>query len=54
MLSKMGYTESERIELKKQFLRMLVRMELDEAKQRLLFCFFQVCDRGERKKAWKV
>lgn len=32
LLSKMGYTESERIELKKQFLRMLVRLELDEAK----------------------
>jgi predicted transposase/invertase (TIGR01784 family) len=26
---------------KKQFLRMLVRMELDEAKQRLLFGFFE-------------
>jgi predicted transposase/invertase (TIGR01784 family) len=37
----MGYTESERVELKKQFLRMLVRMELDEAKQRLLFGFFE-------------
>ncbi|THD17035.1 transposase, partial [Anoxybacillus ayderensis] len=34
LLSKMGYTESERVELKKQFLRMLVRLELDEAKQR--------------------
>lgn len=41
LLSKMGYTESERIELKKQFLRMLVRMELDEAKQRLLIGFFE-------------
>ncbi|KFZ42239.1 transposase [Anoxybacillus flavithermus] len=41
LLSKMGYTESERVELKKQFLRMLVRMELDEAKQRLLFGFFE-------------
>ena len=38
---KLGYTESERVELKKQFLRMLVRMELDEAKQRLLFGFFE-------------
>jgi predicted transposase/invertase (TIGR01784 family) len=37
----MGYTESERIELKKQFLRMLVRLELDEAKQRLLLGFFE-------------
>jgi len=37
----MGYTENERVEMKKQFLRMLVRMELDEAKQRLLFGFFE-------------
>ncbi len=41
LLSKMGYTESERIELKKQFLRMLVRLELDEAKQRLLMAFLK-------------
>jgi predicted transposase/invertase (TIGR01784 family) len=41
LLSKMGYTESERIELKKQFLRMLVRLGLDEAKQRLLMVFFE-------------
>jgi len=41
LLSKMGYTESERIELKKQFLRMIVRMELDEAKQRLFIGFFE-------------
>ncbi|NNV07887.1 Rpn family recombination-promoting nuclease/putative transposase [Geobacillus sp. C56-T2] len=41
LLSKMGYTESERVELKKQFLRMLVRLELDEAKQRLLMGFFE-------------
>ena len=37
----MGYTESERIELKKQFLRMLVRLELNEAKQRLLMAFLK-------------
>ncbi|KHF26761.1 hypothetical protein LR68_04422 [Anoxybacillus sp. BCO1] len=36
LLSKMGYTESERIELKKQFLRMIVRMELDEAKAAII------------------
>ncbi|KJE29123.1 hypothetical protein LG52_3506 [Geobacillus kaustophilus] len=35
----MGYTESERIELKKEFL--LVRLELDEARQRLLLGFFE-------------
>ncbi|MFC0297450.1 Rpn family recombination-promoting nuclease/putative transposase [Geobacillus jurassicus] len=41
LLSQMGYTESERIELKKEFLRMLVRLELDEARQRLLLGFFE-------------
>ncbi|AEV19699.1 UNVERIFIED_ORG: putative transposase/invertase (TIGR01784 family) [Anoxybacillus amylolyticus] len=37
----MGYTESEKVELKKEFLRMLVRLELDEARQRLLLGFFE-------------
>ncbi|WP_044736078.1 Rpn family recombination-promoting nuclease/putative transposase [Geobacillus kaustophilus] len=41
LLSKMGYNEDERIEVKKEFLRMLIRLELDEAKQRLLFGFFE-------------
>nr|WP_216366391.1 Rpn family recombination-promoting nuclease/putative transposase [Geobacillus sp. BMUD] len=41
LLSKMGYNESERVVVKKEFLRMLVRLELDEAKQRLLFGFFE-------------
>ncbi|OKO96738.1 Rpn family recombination-promoting nuclease/putative transposase [Geobacillus proteiniphilus] len=41
LLSKMGYTESEKVELKKEFLRMLVRLELDEARQRLLLGFFE-------------
>ncbi|MEW5323467.1 Rpn family recombination-promoting nuclease/putative transposase [Geobacillus thermoleovorans] len=41
LLSKMGYNEDERIEVKKEFLRMLVRLELDAAKQRLLFGFFE-------------
>ncbi|MFC0299101.1 Rpn family recombination-promoting nuclease/putative transposase [Geobacillus jurassicus] len=41
LLSKMGYNEDERIEVKKEFLRMLVRLELDEARQRLLFGFFE-------------
>lgn len=31
LLSKMGYSETERIEVKKEFLRMLVRMKLDPA-----------------------
>ncbi|OQP05719.1 transposase [Geobacillus sp. 46C-IIa] len=37
----MGYTEREKVELKKEFLRMLVRLELDEARQRLLLGFFE-------------
>ncbi|ADI25688.1 Rpn family recombination-promoting nuclease/putative transposase [Geobacillus sp. C56-T3] len=41
LLSKMGYNEDEKVEVKKEFLRMLVRLELDEAKQRLLFGFFE-------------
>ncbi|RXS88554.1 Rpn family recombination-promoting nuclease/putative transposase [Geobacillus sp. PK12] len=41
LLSKMGYNESEKVEVKKEFLRILVRLELDEAKQRLLFGFFE-------------
>ncbi|WMJ21237.1 Rpn family recombination-promoting nuclease/putative transposase [Geobacillus kaustophilus] len=41
LLGKMGYTESEKVELKKEFLRMLVRLELDEARQRLLLGFFE-------------
>ncbi len=41
LLSKMGYNEDEKVEVKKEFLRMLIRLELDEAKQRLLFGFFE-------------
>ncbi|BBW98383.1 hypothetical protein GsuE55_32160 [Geobacillus subterraneus] len=41
LLSQMGYTEREKVELKKEFLRMLVRLELDEARQRLLLGFFE-------------
>ncbi|BBW95171.1 Rpn family recombination-promoting nuclease/putative transposase [Geobacillus icigianus] len=41
LISKMGYNKEEKVEVKKEFLRMLVRLELDEAKQRLLFGFFE-------------
>lgn len=41
LLSKMGYDEGEKIEVKKEFLRMLTRMELDPAKQRLIYGFFE-------------
>ncbi|MGG3984933.1 DUF4351 domain-containing protein, partial [Heyndrickxia faecalis] len=40
LLSKMGYTEKERVQVKLEFLRMLARMELDPAKMRLLYGFF--------------
>ncbi len=40
LLSKMGYTETERVQVKLEFLRMLARMELDPAKMRLLHGFF--------------
>ncbi|MBT2238312.1 Rpn family recombination-promoting nuclease/putative transposase [Heyndrickxia coagulans] len=40
LLSKMGYTETERVQVKLEFLRMLARMELDPAKMRLLYGFF--------------
>ncbi|WP_041638499.1 Rpn family recombination-promoting nuclease/putative transposase [Anoxybacillus flavithermus] len=41
LLSKMGYNENERVELKKQFFRMLIRQNIDEAKRRLLIGFFE-------------
>ncbi|AEH52458.1 hypothetical protein BCO26_0399 [Heyndrickxia coagulans 2-6] len=40
LLSKMGYTKKERVQVKLEFLRMLARMELDPAKMRLLYGFF--------------
>lgn len=41
LLSQMGYTESERIEVKKEFWRMLVRMQIDPARQNLIYGFFE-------------
>ena len=41
LLSKMGYSENERIEVKKEFLRLLVKMEISPAKQRLIYGFFE-------------
>lgn len=41
LLSKMGYTEEERVEVKKEFLEMLVRMELNPAKSRFITAFFE-------------
>ena len=41
LLSKMGYSEDERVQVKIEFLRMLVRLQVDPAKQRLLYGFFE-------------
>ena len=41
LLSKMGYEEKERVQVKKEFLRMITRMELDPAKERLIYGFFE-------------
>src|SRR5690625_3132261 len=41
LLSKMGYQEEERIQVKKEFLRMIVRMKLDPARERLIYGFFE-------------
>lgn len=41
LLSEMGYKEEEKIQVKKEFLRMMTSMELDPAKQRLIYGFFE-------------
>jgi hypothetical protein len=41
LLSKMGYTEAEKVEVKVAFLKMMARMELDPARQRLIYGFFE-------------
>ncbi|MUV37660.1 hypothetical protein JNUCC1_01466 [Lentibacillus sp. JNUCC-1] len=40
LLSKMGYTEKERTQVKFEFLRMMSKMELNPAKMRLIYGFF--------------
>ncbi|MFK7693274.1 Rpn family recombination-promoting nuclease/putative transposase [Paenibacillus sp. HJGM_3] len=40
LLSMMGYTEDEKVQVKLEFLRMLVRMELDPARMHLITGFF--------------
>ncbi|WP_342351976.1 hypothetical protein [Neobacillus soli] len=40
-LSKMGYTERERVQVKKEFLRMLVKMKINPAKMELINGFFE-------------
>jgi hypothetical protein len=41
LLSKMGYTDIEKVQVKKEFLRMLVNMELNPAKSELINGFFE-------------
>ena len=41
LLSKMGYSEKEKVQVKKEFLRMLVKMELNPAKAELINGFFE-------------
>ena len=41
LLSKMGYTEKEKVQVKKEFLRMLVKMNLNSAKAELINGFFE-------------
>lgn len=41
LMSRMNYTEEERVQVKKEFLRMIVRMKLDPARERLIYGFFE-------------
>lgn len=41
LMSKMGYTERERVQVKKEFLRMLVKLEVTPAKAELINGFFE-------------
>lgn len=41
LISKMGYADQERVQVKKEFLRMLVNMKLNPARQRLVYGFFE-------------
>jgi hypothetical protein len=41
LMSKMGYQRDEKVQVKKEFLRMLVRLQLDPARTQLLTGFFE-------------
>src|SRR5699024_3350624 len=41
LLSKMGFKEEERVQVKAEFMRMLWRLQLNEADQRLIYGFFE-------------
>jgi hypothetical protein len=56
LLSKMGYTKEEKVQVKKEFLRMLLRMELNPAKMHLIIGFFDtylVLNDIEKKLLWE-
>ena len=41
LLSKMGYPKEEKVQVKMEFLRMMVKMELDPARTRFITGFFE-------------
>lgn len=41
LLSKMGYKEEEKVQVKMEFLKMIARMEINPAEQRLIYGFFE-------------
>src|SRR5690625_3102279 len=41
LLSKMGYSQEERVQIKIEFLKMIVRLQVNPAEQRLLYGFFE-------------
>lgn len=56
LLSKMGYNEEEKVQVKKEFLRMMVRLKLNPAKARLINGFFEkylILNKSEEEKLMK-
>ncbi|WP_342746748.1 hypothetical protein [Virgibacillus phasianinus] len=41
LLSKMGYTDEERVQVRKEFLRIMTKVDINPAKTRLIFGFFE-------------
>ncbi|WP_199794657.1 Rpn family recombination-promoting nuclease/putative transposase [Lentibacillus sp. Marseille-P4043] len=56
LLSKMGFSNEERIQVKIEFLKMMARMELDPARQRLIYGVFETylkLNKGEEEELMK-
>ncbi len=56
LLRKMGYSDQEKIQVKREFLRMIVKMELTPAKMRVILGFFErylILDEQEEEKLMK-